>query len=31
MATVIEFGLLAVLAFLSMATQLNSYSGKRRF
>lgn len=31
MATVLEFGLLAVLAFLSMATSLNSYSGKRRF
>jgi hypothetical protein len=30
MSTVLEFGLLAVLAFLSMATQLNSYSGKRR-
>ncbi len=31
MTTVLEFGLLAVLAFLGMATQLNSYSGKRRF
>lgn len=31
MDTIFGIGCLAVLAFLSMATQLNGYSGKRRF